>query len=260
MNEVERCLASELAAREKDFATASQWLGSDQEISESAILRLQAARNSGRAGHWAEAAHLLKPLATDEESGELRIRYVRELVDTLDKAQNIPDALAWIARWKQQAPQNLEVWKKEIGIRLRHRAGAIEVLRSAVHRFSNDLELLSQYADVCIQYHHPSDAEVAYWKLYELDKANSLKWIQKLHALEGRYRGMPAHDAEPSSSGIRRRLEQRRASNPNSVEPLIALAELARLDGDIEAQLEHLPYHTEDSTPTTSARFSCHPE
>ncbi len=196
------------------------------------ILRFYASLLSVR-GDFPTAIATLNRLS--QTSSDNSASYFKELSDLQLRSGDSASSLKTIEQWKIAAPTDKTPWT--IAIRLLRESGnyqeAIETARRALTRFNNDEDLTSGLADLYQQTGAYPESERIYWKLYDQapDSSAQSRWAARLATL--------AH-SKGNTEELKEKFVQRSRSNNQSIGPILALVELARVTQNREAELEHL--------------------
>lgn len=230
------CLLSELHERQGERALAEAALAeaAKQATPEQQVLiASQEIRLHMQRRDWGKAAIATKRLL--ELPGGLKSIHVRRLVELYQRDFRFKEALVWVQQWKKISPGSTLPWLTES--RLLALQGkskeSLNVLRTAVQQFDNDVDLRARLAQAYSDGNQPGDANRVFWRLYEdsEDVSSKVRWAQEL-----------ARTAQAAGS-VERLVEQfkeRRASNRQSIVPLMALAEVHRTVGNYEERRKAL--------------------
>ncbi len=225
----ETCLLASLLEIQKEHEKSDAIL---KDSTDPILLRFHASLLSVR-GDFAAAIATLNRLS--QTSADNSASYFKELSDLQLRAGDSASALKTIEQWKIAAPTDKTPWT--IAIRLLRESGrypeAIETTRRALTRFNNDEDLTAGLADLYEQTSAYSESERIYWKLYDQapDPSAQSRWAARLSTL-AQNRG--------NTEELKQKFLQRSRSNNQSIGPILALVELARVTRDQQAQLEHL--------------------
>ena len=181
---------------------------------------------------WTAAAEAVKAMV--EMPGGRKSVNVRQLVELYLRDGNLEEALKWSGDWKKISPGSLLPWFNESQIltRMGRTEDSINVLRIAAQKFT-DPELYARLADRYVANGQYKDAERIYWQQYdESGKLSSkLRWAEQLANLNIQL---------GETTELFKRLEERQRSNPNSIEPLLALAQAHRIADNYEERRKWL--------------------
>ena len=180
-------------------------------------------------GDWSNAAMAMeRMLALPKGKKPLHLRRLVDLYYRLDETKK---ALKHIETWKQLAPGDKNPWFKQADILSGNgdRTAAIQILRRAAQRFEADDEFRAQLAALYQENDQFGDAERLYWRLYEEAKnlKDRMRWVPQLSEI---------YEAQGKSNELIARFKEKRKSNPKSVEPLLALAEIYRFNENYEGR------------------------
>ena len=233
----ERCLASELATHNDAADTAAQWLGDQATMAKNPALTLQAVHNAQRRGDWDSVREHLLTLV--EKGGKLQPAHLRDLVHALNRAGQHDEALEWARRWTREAPESIAAWRQEIAIltAMNDQLGSLEVIRAARRRFQDDRDLLMRFVRLSERMNLVTDAESALWKLYQTETKDRLARVRDLYQLAEKF--SYGHD-EGGVKRLREQFEERHRNSPRSLDPLLALHEIARLQNDFVLEQNRL--------------------
>jgi hypothetical protein len=240
----ERCLLAELLEARNEPEEADAVLAGATEAEQGVALRFHAGLLRRR-GDVEKAAELVRKLLATP--GGRNAENLELLTQLLTQGNEIAEALKAVAEWKAAAPGSTRVWLEES--RLLARDGraetAVETLRQAVRRFEGDTAVASALAEAYGQAGQWEDAQRIYTTLFEdaEDLAGKLRWVTQM-ALCAQRRGALA--------GLTAEMEERHAENPQSVIPLLSLAEVHRYTNNYEkrrrAMTEAARLRPKDST------------
>ncbi len=182
---------------------------------------------------WGQAANAAEQLAN--VPGPRQVIHIQRLVNLSIQADKFAHALAWISRWKQLSPGNVQPWIQEAKImeRLNLASESLATLRQAHRRFPQDENVAMLLAEKLVSAQEFDEAERLYWRLYdqEQDTANRLHLMGLLAELK---------TALGFTESLIENLRQRQNTNPESIEPLLAMAKVYQFAHNNEAQLNVL--------------------
>ncbi len=225
----ETCLLASLLEIQKEQGKSDAIL---KDSTDPIILRFYASLLSVR-GDFPTAIATLNRLS--QNSSDKSASYYKELSDLQLRSGDSASSLKTIEQWKIAAPTDKTPWT--IAIRLLRESGnyqeAIETTRRALTRFNNDEDLTSGLADLYQQTAAYLESERIYWKLYDQapDSSAQSRWAARLATLA---------QSKGNTEELKEKFLQRSRSNNQSIGPILALVELARVTQNQEAQLEHL--------------------
>jgi len=183
--------------------------------------------------NWEEAASVLQTLY--EESGRRSSRQVQDLIAILREAGREAEALEWIPEWKKLSPGSIPPWTMEAELLQTLDRGdeAVAILRGAIAQFPDAKEIVQRLAALHADLGDPGEATRLYWKLYEdeSEPAMRLRRVADLHGIAS---------FEGTVGDLLGTFEERRRSNPGSPDPLLAIAEIHRLEEDWTAREQAL--------------------
>jgi hypothetical protein len=110
---------------------------------------------------------------------------------------------------------------------------AVAILRGAIAKFPDAKEIVQRLAALHADLGDPGEATRLYWKLYEdeSEPAMRLRRVADLHGIAS---------FEGTVGDLLGSFEERRRSNPGSPDPLLAIAEIHRLEEDWPAREQAL--------------------
>ena len=176
---------------------------------------------------WAKAADATKQLLT--LGGGRQSLYVRRLVELYEQDDQLGEALKWAGKWKQLAPGLTTPWLAEA--RIMQKQGESEqvqaTLRKAIQRFDKDEEIRVCLAQIYASTGKAHDAARMYWQLYEQndDPTNKLRWAAELAKLARQ---------EGDTAKLIENFRDRHRGNRRSIVPLLAIAEIYRVNENYE--------------------------
>lgn len=225
----ETCLLGALMEAQGEFDKVSTLL---DPITDPLVVHFHAALLDRR-GEFDKAVVVLLRLADSEEGR--KAAYFKDLCELQQRAGNTGDALATIERWKQTAPGDKTAWI--VGTRLLRESGrmeeAVKAARQAAARFEGDVDLAANLAALQDEAGQWNDAEAIYWRLYDEGQTPSdqARWASQLAQL-----ALKSGRIEE----LAEKLRERARGNRNSVGPILAQAELARVSQNEEKYRELL--------------------
>ncbi len=217
----EICLFAALAESHGDFDKVEKLMA---ENADPILIRFHTVILERR-GEWDKAISVLTRLADTDEGR--KASYFKDLSDLQRNAGQTKEALATIERWKQSAPTDKTAWIIGSSI-LRDDAQtneAVQMIRQAVSRFKEDIDLAANLAQLHEEAGQLQEAQSIYWQLYDNSEkpAEQARWatnLAKIATLTGR------------TQELEDQLRERARNNRRSIGPLLAQAELARLTRD----------------------------
>ncbi len=154
---------------------------------------------------------------------------VQRLVDFHRRMGKAEEALKWIAEWKKISPSAVQPWLDEsrLLLELDRSKDALALLRDAMRKFPDVIDVASSYATLCQSNGQPDEAERIYLGLYErtTDAAARLRLIGPLALAAQMGNGLPR---------LIENFQQRQKQNRASAQPWLALAEIHRTTGNDE--------------------------
>jgi tetratricopeptide (TPR) repeat protein len=226
------CLIAELLELSEDYQQADAALASWIEKGESLAV-MQQVRLATRRYDWTAAAGAMRKLI--DLPNERKSENVRRLIEFYERDFRLDDALTWVAEWKKLSPGSTSPWLAES--RLQQLSGkedaAVETLRQAVKEFDGNEEIRMQLAQLYGNTGKYADAARIYWLQFEESESLSdkLRYVEQLARL-GEQQGNVTQLVE--------NFEERRRSNRQSIEPLLALATIHRVANNYESRRQAL--------------------
>lgn len=178
-------------------------------------------------GDWLNAAQAMERLIVLPKGK--KSLYLRRLVDFYVRLDETEKALKHLETWKQMARGDKAPWFKQAAIlNISGKSQeAIQVLRRAANQFEGDPDFRARLAVLYQEQGEFANAERHFERLYEESEKldDRLRWVPLL-----------AQVAEDQGKGndLIARFEERQRSNPKSIEPLLALAEIYRFNENYE--------------------------
>ncbi len=225
----EICLLAALLEIQEDHEKSDALFAN---TTEPTLLRFHSSLLSVR-GDFKAAIASLNRLA--ETSADNSASYFKELSDLQLRSGDSAAALKTIELWKIAAPTDKTPWT--IASRLLRESGkyaeAIETTRRALSRFNTDEDLAASLADLYQETGVPIEAERIFWKLYDQapDTNSQSRWAARLATLA---------NSNGQTEELKEKFLQRSRSNNQSIGPILALVELARVTNNQESLLEYL--------------------
>ena len=156
---------------------------------------------------------------------------VRKLIELYVQISDNKSAMKWISEWKRLSPGSILPWLTEAELleRVGKSKESITVLRAATQVFPDDPDLFAQLAQKCLQSGQTEDASLIFWRRYEKSEklSEKIRWVEQLAKV--------ASD-EGKIEALLERLQKRQKNNPQSIEPLLSIAQVHRVAGDYERQ------------------------
>ncbi|MDB2685768.1 tetratricopeptide repeat protein [Mariniblastus sp.] len=231
---VETCLLVELLERASLEDEAGKTLRTSFEASKAAkqnqdiqILAKQRVRMARGRQDWTGAAKAAREVL--DLPGGRKSPNVRQLIELYVRAGDDKAALEWIPEWKRLSPGSLTPWLTEST--LLDRAGksnqSIAVLRAATQKFPDDPDLFGQLAEKYLSNGQTKNAQRIYWRQYEDSEklTDKIRWAEQLARLANQQ-----GDVEE----LVEKFQERRKNNPQSIEPLLSIAQTHRIAGNYE--------------------------
>ena len=154
---------------------------------------------------------------------------VRQLIELYVRADDDKSALKWIAEWKRLSPGSMLPWLNEAS--LLERTGktkeSIAVLRRATQEFPDDPDLFGQLAQKYLRNGQTENAQRIFWRQYEESEklTDKIRWAEQLARVA---------DSEGKIDQLVKSFQERRQNNPQSIEPLLSIAQAHRIAGNYE--------------------------
>ena len=165
---------------------------------------------------WAVAIEVLQQLI--EVPGERRARHMQQLVGLYRRTFDKEQALHWIAQWKTVAPAQIRPWQEESMVHKEDGdySTAIDVLRKAVSRFTDEKGLRAELARLYQEAGQLAEAERMYWQLYEStdDMTARMGWVAQLASLAER---------QGTTAALLAHFDELHQENAQAVAPLLAM-------------------------------------
>ncbi len=176
---------------------------------------------------WQKAAQVLQEVI--DLPGARTSARVKRLVEFHRWMGKAEEALKWIAEWKKISPSAVQPWLDEsrLLLELDRSKESLALLKDAMRKFPDAIEVASSYATLCLSHGQPDEAERVYLGLYERTTEASARL-----RLIG-----PLALAAQQGNGLARLIEnfqQRQKQNRASAQPWLALAEIHRSTGNDE--------------------------
>ncbi|MGJ8654885.1 MAG: tetratricopeptide repeat protein [Akkermansiaceae bacterium] len=195
--------------------------------SEDPVALLQTARIYERRFQLSKAAETMEKLIT--LAGQLKATHLRHLSQIYQRGGNGELALSTIQKWKKLAPNDKQVWLAEVSLleQVKGSEAALESLRKGAQKFENDTEIYAKLADLNLDLGHYSQAILLYWRLYDdsNDMTSQIRWASELAR---------AHQNDGRMSDLVDELNTRRRNSPKAIAPIMALAEVYRVNDQME--------------------------
>ncbi|WP_395749768.1 hypothetical protein [Prosthecobacter sp.] len=176
---------------------------------------------------WDKAAQTLQHVI--ELPGARNTARVQRMVDFFRRAEKPEQALTWIDEWKKLSPSAVQPWLDEsrLLLTLNRTKDALNLLRTAMRKFPDNIELASSYATRCLENGMPDEAEQTYLSLYEktTDANARLRLIGPLALAAQQHNTLPR---------LIENFQQRQKQNRASAQPWLALAEIYRATSNDE--------------------------
>lgn len=170
---------------------------------------------------WTQAAAAALRLV--QAPGGRQSVHLRRLVELYMRDEQPEQALAWVEQWKQASPGSVLPWINESQLlaRLNRSEDSLRVLRQASRRFPQDADLAAMLAEKYAAVGQGREAERLYWRQFQQteDSAEQLRWVEQLARLK-----VELGETDELVQVFR----ERQKSNPESIEPLLALALIYR--------------------------------
>ncbi len=217
-----QCLLSAIYADQGDSMKASETLTKAAAREDGSLARFYRVRFEEDRGNLEEAIVILRGIIETPEGR--KTVHLRRLVDLLERSGGYEKALAAVDDWKRIAPGDHSAWKRRA--KLLQANGqpddAVVELRRMIGKFGADEERRAELAAALIEAAEYMPAQRIYEQLYsESEKLETkLKWAGEMAQLAER---------EGRLEELLEDFDRRKRSNPRSVAPLLAIAEVHRV-------------------------------
>ena len=234
------CLVSELFERSNQELLAEKWLADSLQLVNQADATNEEDKRVNIQMLWRQKVRLYKTRQDWQAAAQATVEMIglaggrnsvniREAVDLYMRAGDYESSLNWISEWKSVSPGSITPWLKQAmaSDRLGESKKAIDVLRAATLKFPKEQDLHAQLADRYLRNAQYNDAERICWRQYDESEtlSDKLRWSLQLATLS-EYSGKTAE--------LITRFEERKRNNPESIEPLLALAQVHRVADNYE--------------------------
>lgn len=212
----ESALADQVLSETETRLAATAELAQAAELLSTQRIRLWTARQD-----WSQAAAAALRLV--QAPGGRQSVHLRRLVELYMRDEQPEQALAWVEQWKQASPGSVLPWINESQLlaRLNKPEDSLRVLRQASRRFPQDADLAAMLAEKYAAVGQGREAERLYWRQFQQteDSAEQLRWVEQLARLKVEL---------GQTDELVQVFRERQKSNPESIEPLLALALIYR--------------------------------
>ncbi|MCB1224168.1 MAG: hypothetical protein KDK99_00025, partial [Verrucomicrobiales bacterium] len=222
----ERCLLADVLEGQGDLKGADAALQGAQGEGQALVARFHARLLERRYHFEAAVEKAREAIAAGDNRNADDLAF---LVQLLSRIGDNAEALKTVAQWKAAAPASNRPWLEEARLlRLDDRPeAAVEVLRQAMRRFEGETAVADALAGAYGAAEKWADAQRIETQLFED--------AEELAAKLGRVRKMAAAAQQRGAlSALVEDMELRHQENPNSVVPLLALAEVHRYTNNYE--------------------------
>lgn len=217
-----QCLLSAIYADQGDTLKASEILTKAGELPEGSLARFYRVRFEEDQGNLEKAIEIMRGIIETPEGR--KTVHLRRLVDLLERSGDFDKALVAVEDWKRIAPGDHSAWTRRARL-LQANArpeDAVVELRRMIGKFGADEERRANLAAALIEAAEYTPAQRIYEQLYsESEKLESkLKWAGEMAQLAER---------EGKLEELLEDFDRRKRTNPRSVAPLLAIAEIHRV-------------------------------
>ncbi len=224
----DRCLLAELLEEAGQAAAAEAALQAPQATpAQQLMLGTQHVRLLEQRQEWKRAAEVLAQVM--QLPGGMTSDRAQQLARLHRRTGAFDQALAALAEWKKLSPGAVQPWLEESGILMERgkQTAALDVLRAASRKFSEDHDVLSTLADALASAGKMEEARLLYMALYEQteDPVARLRFLTPLAQMT-QYAGTLPRLIED--------FQQRQRQNRASPLPWLALATLHAATNDDE--------------------------
>lgn len=215
----ERCLIADLYSEQGDTIEALRVLDAAQKADEGLLARFYRVRFDENRGELEGAIASLREIIELPEGR--KTVHVRRLVGLLERSGDIEGALAAVDDWKRMAPGDQAAWTRRAQLLSDHGEPdkAVLELRRMIGKFGPEEDSRSRLAAALMEANEHRSAQRIYEQLYEEgeDLSVKLKWVGELAKVAQR---------EGTLEELLADFERRKRESPNSVAPLLAIAEI----------------------------------
>ncbi|MEX2171384.1 MAG: tetratricopeptide repeat protein [Pirellulales bacterium] len=226
------CLMAELLELSSDSQRADAMLTAWVEKGEPLAV-MQQVRLATRRYDWTAAAAAMRRLI--DLPGERTSQNVRRMIEFYERDFRLEEALSWVAEWKKLSPGSTSPWLAQSRLQLLSgtEAAAIDTLRQAVKEFDGNEEIRLQLAQLYSNTGKYADAQRIYWLQFEeseslSDKLRNVDLLARLAEQQGTIEQLVEN------------FEERRRTDRQAVEPLLALATIHRVADNYENRRQAL--------------------
>ena len=230
------CLLSELYEQQGDPLRANRLLSERVSVAEAANdlpalqkLAMQQVRLLSSRQNWEEAAAAMNKLL--KVPGAQNANAIKTLVDLYQRAGDLEAAVKAVDQWKQVAVSSVTPWMVESTLlqKMGREEEALVRLRSATQKFPDDETLFGRLGDLYMEGGKYREAERLFWLRYEESKelSGKLRWAERLASVA---------EETGEIDELVNQLEQRRRTNPQAVEPVLALSQVHRVNDNYEGR------------------------
>jgi tetratricopeptide (TPR) repeat protein len=217
-----QCLLSAIYADVGDTLKASEILTKAGESPEGSLARFYRVRFEEDQGNFEKAIEIMRGIIETPEGR--KTVHLRRLVDLLERTGDYDKALVAVEDWKRIAPGDHAAWNRRARL-LQANArpeDAVVELRRMIGKFGADEERRANLAAALIEAAEYTPAQRIYEQLYsESEKLESkLKWAGEMAQLA---------EKEGKLEELLEDFDRRKRTNPRSVAPLLAIAEIHRV-------------------------------
>ena len=234
----ECCLLAELFTDTGDTIGATKYLEKAEGIDQGLLAKFYRVHYNESRGDIGKAIAMMENILESPEGR--KTVYMRRLVGLLQREDKLDEALERTEEWKRMAPGDRAAWQRRADILslLGQTDESVNELRRMLGKFGSEETLRASLASRLLESGDILAAKKIYEQLY--DEADSsqgkLKWVAKLALLA---------QQEGDITELLESFDQRSRSNPQSIEPLLAKAEVYRVLNQYKERREVLIQATE---------------
>ncbi|MEM9410231.1 MAG: tetratricopeptide repeat protein, partial [Planctomycetota bacterium] len=167
--------------------------------------------------------------------GGRRSNHIKNLIDLYVRDDQLEKTLPWLEEWKKVSPGSITPWLNHAEILdwMGKLDESIDILRMASQKFPEELEIQLQLGNRYIENGDYRDAQRIFWRNYEEASSltDKLRWSERLAEVSEQL-GVTEQLVE--------KFNERRKNNPQSIEPLLALAQVHRVADNYEERRKAL--------------------
>ena len=217
-----RCLLAELYSQQGDSLKAQEILENAEKKDQGLMVRFYRVHFEENQGNLEGAIKLLREIV-ESPKGRKTV-HMRRLVNLLDTSGQTDEALAAVDDWKKMAPGDHLAWLRRADL-LKADGQADEAvveLRRMIGKFGPDQDRRARLAMAHEEAGDFQPAQRIYEQLYEEAEKleGKLRWVGELAELS---------EQEGTLEELLEDFDRRKRTNPKSVAPLLAIAEIHRV-------------------------------